>query len=170
MGALLGRPTWPRPTPEDHALVRAELARLDPWSYWAVALEGEGADYAVVGRTGAFVVALVPLPGYVEPDRRGVRVGGVPLAGFRRVRRAARRVRGRLLQVPAFCDVEPVLCLTRAVAGAPRTVRGVRVVSVGDLAADLAARENAMDPQTARRAAEALGTVLPGGAGAAEEP
>lgn len=167
---LLGRPTRPRPTAEDRALVRAELARLDPWSFWAVELRDDGAEYAVVGRTGAFVITLVPLPGYVEPDRRGLRVGGVPLTGYRLARRAARRLHGRLLQVPAFCEVEPVLCLTQAVAGAPRTVRGVRVVSVGGLAADLASRGNTMDPQTARRAAEALGRVLPGGAGSPEEP
>lgn len=167
---LLGRPARPRPTAEDHVLVRAELARLDPWSFWAVELRDEGAEYAVLGRTGAFVITLVPLPGYVEPDRRGLRVGGAPLTGYRPARRAARRLHARLLQVPAFCDVEPVLCLTRAVAGAPRTMRGVRVVSVGDLATDIASRENAMDPQTARRAAETLGRVLPGGAGSPEEP
>jgi hypothetical protein len=159
-----------RPSPEDHRRARAELARLDPWSFWAVALEDEGADYAVIGRTGAFAIALVGLEGYAEPSPRGLRIGGVELGGFREVSRAARRLHGRLLRASAFAHVEPVLCLTRAVAGASRTVRGVRVVRVADLAAEIAGREHAMDPSTARRAAESLGRVLGGGAGAPEEP
>lgn len=150
--------------------MRAELARLDPWSFWAVALEGEGAHYAVIGRTGAFAIALVGLEGYVEPSRRGLRVGGVELARYREVARAARRLHGRLLQASAFAHVEPILCLTRAVAGASRTVRGVRVVRVADLVAEIVSREHAMDPSTARRAAESLGPLLGGGAGAPEEP
>lgn len=150
--------------------MQAELARLDPWSFWAVALEDEGADYAVIGRTGAFAIALVGLEGYVEPSRRGLRVGEVELGGFREIARAARRLHGRLLRASAFTDVEPVLCLTRAVAGAPRVVRGVRVVRVADLATEIVGRAHALDPSTARRAAESLGRVLRGGAGAPEAP
>ncbi len=150
--------------------MRAELARLDPWSFWAVALEEEDADYAVLGRTGAFAIALVGLEGYAEPSRRGLRIGDVELGGFREVSRAARRLHGRLLQASAFAHVEPVLCLTRVVAGGPRTVRGVRVVRLADLAAEIAGRPHAMDPSSAQRAAVALGPVLGGGAGAPEEP
>lgn len=135
-----------------------------------MALEDEDVDYAVLGRTGAFAIALVGLEGYAEPSGRGLRIGDVELGGFREVSRAARRLRGRLLETSAFAHVEPILCLTRAVAGASRTVHGVRVVRVADLAAGITAREPAMDPSTARRAAEALGSVLRGGAGAPEEP
>lgn len=168
--ALRRRPPRARPSPEDHRLARAELARLDPWSFWAVALEDEGVDYAVLGRTGAFAITLVGLEGYAEPSRQGLRIGDVELGGFREVSRAARRLHGWLLEASAFARVEPVLCLTRAVAGGPRTVRGVRVVRLADLAAEIVGRPHAMDPSTARRAAEALGPVLRGGAGAPEEP
>lgn len=150
--------------------MRAELARLDPWSFWTVALEDEGADYAVLGRTGAFAIALVGLEGHAEPSRRGLRIGGVALGGSREVARAARRLHGRLLEASAFAHVEPILCLTRAVAGGPRTVRGARVVRLADLAAEIAGRAHAMDPSTARRAAETLGRVLRSGAGGPEEP
>jgi Mn-dependent DtxR family transcriptional regulator len=46
----------------------------------------------------------------------------------------------------------------------------VRVVRVADLAAEIAGREHAMDPSTARRVAESLGRVLRSDAGASEEP
>lgn len=153
-------PVRPAPREDDHRRVREAFARLDPWSFWAASLDDPVADYAVVGVTGAFAIALVALEGYAEPSRSGLRIGEVGLTGFRDVSRAARRLHGRLLDASAFTHVEPVLCLTRATAGASRTVKGVRVMRVEDLPAEIGARERTLDPTTAKHAAEAVGRVL----------
>jgi hypothetical protein len=162
---LFRRPRRADPTPEDHRLLREALARLDPWTFWAVRLDDAGADYAVIGATGAFAIAIVGLEGYAEPSREGLRVGDVEVAGFREVMQAARRLHGRLLEASTFTHVEPALCLTRATAGSSRTIRGVRVMRLEDLPAEIGARERSLDPGTAKRAAEALGRVLPSASG-----
>lgn len=146
---------------EDHRRLRGALAKLDPWSFWTVVLEpGRGADYAVVGTTGAFAVAICGLEGYLEPEGDRLRIGHAEVSGFRDVKRAAKALKGRLADVSAFTDVEPMICLTRAVAGVSRTVRGVRVVRLDDLHLEIASRERGLDMTTARRGAEALGRVI----------
>jgi hypothetical protein len=147
--------------------MRTALARLDPWAFWSVRLEGDlGADYAVVGTTGAFAIAICGLEGYAEPAGDGLHIGGAKVTGFREVKQAARSLRGRLLRASVFTAVEPIICLTRAVAGTSRTVRGVRVVRLEDLPAVIGGRQRTLDQGTARFGAEALGTVLPSSSGA----
>jgi len=153
------------PTEEDHRRLREALADLDPWTFWSVAIEDPAAEYAVLGVTGAFAIAIVGLEGYVEPSGSGLRIGEAELGGFRKVAQAARRLHGRLLEASTFTHVEPVLCLTRAVAGASRTVKGVRVMRVEDVASEIGSRERTLDPGTAKRAAEAVGRVLPSASG-----
>jgi hypothetical protein len=152
---------------EDHRRVRGALAKLDPWSFWSVELDpGIEAEYAVVGTTGAFAVALCGLAGYVEPADDGLRVGEVRMDGFREVKRAAKALHGKLSNAHASTGVEPVICLTRAVAGTSRSVRGVRVVRLDDLPAEIAQRKRALDVGTARKGAQALGHVIPAASGA----
>ncbi len=162
---LFRGPVRPAPTEEDHRRLRGALVRLDPWSFWSVALDDPAADYAVLGITGAFAVAIVALEGYAEPNGSGLRIGSVNLTGFREVSRAARRLHGRLLEASAFTHVEPLLCLTRAAAGSSRTVKGVRVMRLEDLPSEIGARERSLDPSTAKRAAAAIGRVLPSASG-----
>jgi hypothetical protein len=157
---LFRRSPRPAPTEEDHRLLRSALGKLDPWSFWSVRLDDDDVDYAVLGTTGAFAVAIVGLDGFAEPSGDGLRIGPTELTGFREVLRGARRLHGRLLEASAFHDVEPVLCLTRATAGSSRTIRGTRVVRLEDLPDEIAGRPRSFDPSTARRAAEALGRVL----------
>jgi hypothetical protein len=162
---LFRGPSRPAPTPQDHRRLREALAKLDPWTFWSVAIEDPGADYAVLGVTGAFAIAIVGLEGYVEPSGPGLRIGEVELGGFREVTRAARRLHGRLIEASTFTHVEPVLCLTRATAGSSRTVKGVRVMRVEDVAAEIGGRERTLDPSTAKRATGSLGRVLPSASG-----
>ncbi len=153
------------PSEEDRRLLREALARLDPWTFWSVPLAGAGADFAVVGTTGAFAIAICPLEGYAEPGRRGLSVSGVEITGFKEATRAARKIHGRLLEASTFAHVEPMLCLTRAVAGSSRTIRGVRVVRLEDVATDIGGRARTLDPTTAKRGAEALGKPIASSSG-----
>ena len=154
----LRRPQPMRWSEEEHARLRSALARLDPWSFWSVRLDAvPGAEYAVVGSTGAFAISVCGLDGYAEPDGSGLRVGGAEVTGFREVKRAAKAVRGRLSDASTFAEVLPVICLTRAIAGTSRDVRGVRVVRLDDLPSEIANRERTLDPGTAKRAAAVLG-------------
>lgn len=147
---------------QDHRRVRERLARLDPWTFWSVPLEAvTGVDYAVVGTTGAFAISICTLEGYAEPAGAGLRVGGTKVDGFRVLKSSARTLRGRLSDASVFTDVQPILCLTRAIAGASRTVRAVRVVRVEDLASEIGGRERTLDFGTAKQGAMALGTPLP---------
>ena len=149
---------WPE---EEHVRLRSALARLDPWSFWAVRLDRPpGADYAVVGSTGAFVISICGLDGYVESVGAGLRVGEVSISGFREVKRAAKVVRGRLSHVSVSTEVRPLICLTRAIAGTSRDVRGVRVVRLDDLPSEIASRERTLDPGTAKKAAAVLGPLV----------
>lgn len=157
---LFRRARRPTPTEGDHRVLRSALGALDPWSFWAVRLDDGDVDYAVLGTTGAFAVAIVGLEGFAEPSGNGLRIGGAEVGGFREVVRGARRLHGRLLEASVFADVQPVLCLTRATAGSSRSIREVLVVRLEDLAAEISGRPRSLDPGTARRAAEALGPVL----------
>lgn len=151
------------PSDEDLATIARELLKLDPWAFWTVRLEHADAPFAVLGRTGAFVVGVSPLEGYLVEERGRLRVEGRPVRGRRRLRAAARRLEGRLTAAGAArTDVTSLLVLTRAAAGAPRDHRGVRVVRPSDLVGEITRRDHRLDPSTAKRLAERIGPVLRG--------
>ncbi|HZD80149.1 MAG TPA: hypothetical protein VE646_08935 [Actinomycetota bacterium] len=151
--------------------MRRELVgRLDPWSYWVVDLGHElPADLAVVGTTGAFGILVDGREGYLEADGGKLSVDRRPISGFRDAKTAAKRLRSRLGQAAVYTEVVPMICLSRAVAGASRTIRGVRVVRLQDLAGEIAGREKSLSANRARRGAEALGSVVATGQGARPE-
>jgi hypothetical protein len=141
--------------------LRRELLRLDPWSFWIVSLESDGqADFAVVGTTGAFLLRANGDGGFAIAEGRTIKIEGKPLKGLRGLKRAARRASKRLHDAAVFADVMPVVCLTRAAAGAPRTVSGVRVAPLPDLIRDVIERERVIGPSRAERGAAALGPVI----------
>ena len=161
------------PTHADVASIARELLRLDPWSFWTAELQrGAGASFAVVGRTGAFAVGVCPLEGYLVADGGNLTVDGHRIGGWRELRRAAKRVHGRLGAVGApNVEVVPILALSRAIAGTSRDHRGVRVVRPEDLVGEITGRRHVRDPGTAPRVAEGLGRVLRGpGAAGEDEP
>ena len=147
-----------RPPSDAIARVARELARLDPWTFWTVPRD----DHLVVsGTTGVFLVVPEASEGYLEVEGRRVLVGGRAV-NLRPLRAAAKRLGALLSGGSVFISPEPVLCLTRAVAGGPRTVRGVRVVMLDGLAADVARREKVLAPTRAQRAARLLGMTIAG--------
>ena len=62
-----------------------------------------------------------------------------------------------------------MLVLARAIAGASRDHRGVRIVRPEDLVAEIVERDHVLDPSTAQRLAGSLGRVLRG-PGSTEDP
>jgi hypothetical protein len=84
----------------------------------------------------------------------------------RRVAKAAKKAKGILLDKHVFADVVPILCLTKAAAGVSRTVSGVRVVRLADLVTEIGGRPRALELDSAKKGAAALGAVLPTVAGA----
>ena len=78
------------------------------------------------------------------------------------MRSAAKAVGTKLTAASVGVGVEPVLCLTFAVAGAPRTIKGVRVVQAADIAADISKRPRGLPVSRAQRAARVLGMELAG--------
>ena len=160
----------PAPNREDLTRVARELLRLDPWSFWSVELDAAAdASFAIVGRTGAFVVGVCPLAGYLVADGRHLVVDGHRVGGWAALQRAAKRLRGRLAEFGApQVEVIPMLVLARAAAGAPRDHRGVRVARLDDVVGEVTRRAHVLDPSTAQRVASGLGRVLKG-PGAAEE-
>jgi hypothetical protein len=147
-----------RPSPDALARVARELSRLDPWTFWTVPMD----DHLVVaGTTGVFLVVPEDAVGGLEVEGRRVLVGERALR-LRPLRGAAKRLGTLLSGGSVFISPEPVLCLTRAVAGGPRTVQGVRLVTVEDLAADVARREKVLPPTRAQRAARLLGMTIAG--------
>jgi len=152
------------PSADATASVGRELLKLDPWSFWVVRLADEpGASFAVLGTTGAFVVAASGLEGYLTVDGRRATVDGVRLSGSRTVKRAAKRLRGRLVAAGAkVTDVTPVVVLARAVAGGPRDHGGVRLLRLTDVVPDITGRPRVLDPSTAERLAGRLGPVVRG--------
>jgi hypothetical protein len=140
------------------ARVARELSRLDPWTFWTVPMD----DHLVVaGTTGVFLVVPEDAEGCLEVGGRRVLVGGRAMK-LRSLRGGAKRLRALLSGGSVFISPEPVLCLTRAIAGGPRSVHGVRVVTVEGLAADLARREKVLAPTRAQRAARLLGMTIAG--------
>jgi hypothetical protein len=150
--------------PEDVAVLRRVLLRLDPWAFWAVELEpASGASFAVLGVTGAFAIAACGLEGYLVVEGRRFLVDGRAIGGFRDAKRAAKALRGRLINIgSANTDVTPVIVLTRASAGAPRERRGVLVLRPEDVVPAITRRERVLDPSTAERLARQLGPVVAG--------
>ena len=147
---------------EDSARLSRELSRLDPWSYWIVQASAEDVgDFIVVGTTGAYLVAGCDHEGYLTGEGTRLSVSGQPVNGLSDVRRSARRIRGRLASAAVFSEVVSMICLTRAVAGAPRTIRGVEVLKIEDLVRGITDREKVLLPNRAQRGARSLGMVLP---------
>lgn len=159
------------PASEDVALLARRLLTLDPWSFWTVELgAGEGASFVVLGTTGGFVVEACGLSGYLVAEGRQLTVDGRRVEGGRELRGAAKRVRGRLVSAGAAThEVVPLLVLTRAVAGAPRSHAGVRVVRPEDVVSEITDRTRVLDPSTAERLARRLGRVLRGPGEAAHD-
>ncbi len=156
------RETRAEPLKGRAGLVRA-LGRLDPWSFWTVPLgAGEEGDFVVVGATGAYLIFLSEENGYLEVDGRKAKVGGRALGGFRAMRSAAKSLSAKLTAASVGAEVEPVLCLLFAVSGAPRTIKGVRVVQVADIAGDISRRPHGLPVNRAQRAARVLGMQLAG--------
>jgi hypothetical protein len=146
------------------AEVSNELGRLDAFSYWVVpsgSLSRAG-DLIVAGTTGVFLIAAWPAPGAFSLSRGRPMVGGDPIPGVRALRSDAKRLGARLAASSDFGSVEPVVCLTDAAVGMPRTVKGVRYVSNGDLVKDLTARPRVMEQIRVQRAARVLGVQIPG--------
>jgi len=153
------QPEWGPEEPE--RVLRELLSKLDPWSYWVAALsEDQAGDFAVVGTTGAFVIAVCGLAGPFNVEGDKATVGGAPIRGLREIRSEARRLKAKLGNAEVYSDVTPLVCLSRAAAGAPIAVRGVRIVALVDLVPEITRRERALLPNRAQRGAEALGTVL----------
>jgi hypothetical protein len=140
-----------------------ELGRLDPYSFWSVPTEpsSEG-DMVVAGVTGVFLVRACSLPGALTVDGRRATIDGVRLPGVRALRAERKRLSAKLSAASVFSTVEPVVCLTVATAGGPRSVRGVRVVPLTYVARDLSGRARVLPPTRAQRAARVLGMQLAG--------
>jgi hypothetical protein len=137
--------------------VEADLGRLDPWSFWTLPGEGFGVDHVVVGTTGAYVVAVSDEA--VEMPKHEHAQFSLKVRHPRRFRRAARLVRRRLLAATVHTDVRPILCFSNSPDFAPRTVRGVRVVSRSMLLREIADRDRSISANQARRAMTSLRKV-----------
>jgi hypothetical protein len=147
-----------RAAAEALARIAKELGRLDAWSFWSV----PAADHVVVaGTTGVFLVVPEVRDGALEVRGRRVLVGAEEVR-MRPVRSAARRLRNGLGTGAVGVDIEPVLCLIRAVSGGPRSVRGVRIVGVDGLAAEIARREQVLPAVRAQRVVRSLGMTVAG--------
>lgn len=146
-----------------HARVIDALGALDPFSFLVVPAADEVAgDIVVVGSTGAFLVGVRDEEGRLDHGRGAPTIAGRPISGLRGLRSAAAQVGATLRRASVFTDVEPVVCVTRAVAGAPFTAKGVRVVHVRDLARELSARPRILERGRVQRGARALGMTLAG--------
>ena len=151
---------------EGRAKVAAALRSLDPFSFWVLpSSEPRPGDLIVTGTTGVFLVVPCALTGALTFGPTGGIVGGRAVPDLRGVRRAAKALRSRLGAAAVYAGVEPVVCLTRALAGAPRTVRGVRYLHVDDLARDVGSRPIALPRGRAQRAARTLGMHIAGDEG-----
>jgi hypothetical protein len=146
------------------AQVSSELGRLDSFSYWVVpsgSLSRAG-DLIVAGTTGVFLIAAWPGSGAFSLSRGRPVVQDKPIPGVRALRSDAKRLGARLAASTDFGSVEPVVCLTNAAMGMPRTVRGVRILLIGDLVKDLTVRPRVMERIRVQRAARVLGVQIPG--------
>ncbi len=119
-------------------------------------------DMIVLGVTGVFAVMPCGLSGALMAGATGPSVGSASLPDLRGLKRGAKALRADLNAAAVFASVEPVVCLTQAVVGPPRTIRGVRYVHVRDLAGDLTTRPTTLPRGRAQRAARSLGMRIAG--------
>ena len=61
-----------------------------------------------------------------------------------------------------FARIEPMVCLTQAIAGPPTDAAGVRFVKVGDIAGAISARPGVQSHTRAQAAARVLGVTVAG--------
>ena len=137
-----------------------ELERLDPWSFWVASGDEFGADRVVIGTTGAFILVVNQQEGYVNVGLGRVKVGGKPVASVRSLKRKARRLKRKLSGMAVYTDVEAVVCPTNAILGAPKDVKGVWVAKPADVVKVICRRADAIQRQTAKRAAQAFGAKM----------
>jgi len=135
------RTTSTRPVPAER-----ELRRLDRWSFHVLPGDGVGGDKVVIGTTGAFAVVFA---GDSIPSKGRI-------AGVRRARRAARKLKGHVASIGIHSDTTAIVSPNTDSVFAPRTVRGVRVVPPVLLAAEISQRNRAVLPHQVQRAAQAL--------------
>jgi len=145
-----------------HAAVARALGRLDAYSFFVLPAHEWNADYAVIGTTGAFLIAVSDLAGLALVDARRPVVGDQAVSGLRRLRAGARRFSGRLTKASALATVVPIVCLTEAIAGPPVDAAGVRFVKLAELARDISARPGVQSHTRAQAAARALGVHVAG--------
>jgi hypothetical protein len=145
-----------------HAAVAKELGRLDAYSFFVLPGHDWSADFAVVGTTGGFLVLVCDLAGVARVGGWRPIVGSEPVTGVRRLRAGARRFTARLADAAMFATVQPIVCLTDAIAGPPVDGTGVRFTTVEDLAHEVSARPAANSHSRAQAAARALGMRIAG--------
>ena len=104
-----------------HAAVARQLGRLDAYSFFVVPGQDWNADFAVVGTTGAFLVAVCDRAGVARVEARRPTVGGEAVPGLRKLRAGAKAFTARLGAASMFAEVVPIVCLTQAIAGPPNT-------------------------------------------------
>lgn len=148
-----------------HADVSRALGRLDPYSFFVVPANEWNADFAVVGTTGAFLIATCTLEGVARIGSRRPIVGDRAIKGVRRLRSGLRRFSARLTSSSMFAQCVPIVCFTAAIAGPPVDSAGVRFVKVADLARDISARPGVQSNTRAQAAARVLGMHIAGDEG-----
>lgn len=144
------------------AAVARALGRLDAYSFFVLPAHDWNADYAVVGTTGAFLVAACDLPGVAMVDARRPVVGDRAVPALRKLRAGGRGFAERLSKASALATVVPIVCLTHAIAGPPIDAVGVRFVKLADLSRDISARPRVQSHTRAQAAARALGVHVAG--------
>ena len=147
------------------AAVATELRRLDAYSFFVLPAQEWHADFAVLGTTGAFLIAVCDLPGVAHIGGRRPTVGNAHVPALRKLRAGARRLSGRLASGTMFASVLPMVCLTEAIAGPPIEAVGVRFAKVGDIARDISARPGVQSHTRAQAAARVLGVTVAGDQG-----
>jgi hypothetical protein len=128
-------------------VLRADLVRLDPWSFRVLPGESFGVDCVVLGTTGAFAIRVVDQPATAMVGKRP--------PGLRGLARGARRLAHRLMTVGVHVRTQAVLCSVGP-EFAPRTVRGVRVLPRALLVREISERQRVLMPHQAERAAQSL--------------
>ena len=81
---------------------------------------------------------------------------------MRTLRLDAKHLSAKLSAASVSATVEPVICLTHGVMGMPRDVKGVHVVTLGELIKDLASRPRILEHSRVERAARVLGVQIAG--------
>ena len=152
----------PTPAPGAYAAVARELGRLDAYSFFVLPGQDWGADFAVVGTTGAFLVTVCELTGVAQVAARRPTIGNEPVRGLRAIRSGAKRFTAKLGDAATFVQAVPVVCLTAAIAGPPVDGAGVRFAKLGDLVREISGRPGAQSHTRAQAAARVLGMHVAG--------